>query len=145
MVHILKKGFPGGSAGKESTCTAGDLGLIPGLGRSPGEGKGYPLQYSGLKNSIDCKSQRVRHDWATELNWTDESEYESCSFLSDSLQPHGLYSPWNSPGQNIGVGSLCLLQGIYPTQRLNRGLPNCRRILYQLSHKGSPTVMIRPY
>ena len=39
-------GFPGGSAGKESTCNAGDLGLIPGLGRSPGEGRGYPLQYS---------------------------------------------------------------------------------------------------
>ena len=54
MVHILKKGFPGGSAGKESTCTAGDLGLIPGLGRSPGEGKGHPLQYSGLENSMDC-------------------------------------------------------------------------------------------
>ena len=47
-------GFPGGSAGKESTCNVGDLGSIPGLGRSPGEGKGYPLQYSGLKNSMDC-------------------------------------------------------------------------------------------
>ena len=43
-----------GSAGKESTCNAGDLGLIPGLGRSPGEGHGNPLQYSGLKNSMDC-------------------------------------------------------------------------------------------
>ena len=47
-------GFPDGSAGKESACNAGDLGLIPGLGRSPGEGKGYPLQYSGLENSMDC-------------------------------------------------------------------------------------------
>ena len=47
-------GFPGGSAGKESACNAGDLGSIPGLGRSPGEGKGYPLQYSGLENSMDC-------------------------------------------------------------------------------------------
>jgi len=46
-------GFPGGSAGKESACNAGDLSLIPGLGRSPGEGKGYPLQYSGLENSMD--------------------------------------------------------------------------------------------
>ena len=46
-------GIPCGSAGKESTCNAGDLALIPGLGRSPGEGKG-PLQYSGLENSIDC-------------------------------------------------------------------------------------------
>ena len=47
-------GFTCGSAGKESTCNAGDLGSIPGLGRSPGEGKGYPLQYSGLENSMDC-------------------------------------------------------------------------------------------
>ena len=47
-------GFPCGSTGKESACNAGDLGLIPGLRRSPGEGKGYPLQYSGLENSMDC-------------------------------------------------------------------------------------------
>ena len=47
-------GFPCGSAGKESACNVGDLGLVPGLGRSPGEGKGYPLQYSGLENSMDC-------------------------------------------------------------------------------------------
>ena len=44
---------PGSSAGKESACNVGDLGLIPGLGRSPGEGKGYPLQYSGLENAMD--------------------------------------------------------------------------------------------
>ena len=48
------KGLPCGSAGKESACNAGDLGSISGLGRSPGEGKGYPLQYSGLENSMDC-------------------------------------------------------------------------------------------
>ena len=47
-------GFPCGSAGKESACNAGDLGSIHGLGRSPGEGKGYPLQYSVLENSMDC-------------------------------------------------------------------------------------------
>ena len=59
-------GFPGGSAGKESACNAGDLGLIPGLGRSPGEGKDYSLQYSGLENSMDYMgSQRVGHDQAT--------------------------------------------------------------------------------
>ena len=63
---------------------------------------------------------------------------ESCSVTFDSLRPHGLYSPWNSPGQNTGVGSLSLLQGIYPTQGLNPGLPHCRWILYQLSHEGSP-------
>ena len=46
--------FPGGSAGKQPACNTGDLGSIPGSGRSPGEGKGYPLQYSGLENSMDC-------------------------------------------------------------------------------------------
>ena len=50
--ELLPCGFPCGSAGKETACSAGDLGLIPELGRSPGEGKGYPLQYSGLENSI---------------------------------------------------------------------------------------------
>ena len=58
--------------------------------------------------------------------------------MSDSLQPHGLYNPWNSPGQNTGVGSLSLLQGIFPTQGSNPGLPHCRQILHQVSHKGSP-------
>ena len=47
-------GFPGGSTGKESACNTGDLSSIPGLGRFPGEGKGYPLQYSGLEISMDC-------------------------------------------------------------------------------------------
>ena len=53
--HEIKRrlGFPCGAAGKESACNVGDLGLIPGLGRSPGERKGYPLQYSGLENSMD--------------------------------------------------------------------------------------------
>ena len=50
----LMMGSPCGSAGKESACNVGDLGSIPGLGRSPGEGKGYPLQYPGLENSMDC-------------------------------------------------------------------------------------------
>ena len=57
--------------------------------------------------------------------------------MSDSLRPRGLYSPWNSPDQNTGVGSLFLLQGLFPTQGLNSGLLHCRQILYQLSHKGS--------
>ena len=57
-----------------------------------------------------------------------ESESESCSVMSDCLQPHGLYSPWNSPGQNTGVGCLFLLQGILPTQRLNAGLLRWRQI-----------------
>ena len=57
--------FPGGSAGKKSTCSAGDLGSMSGLGKSPGEGNGYPLQYAGLENFMDCIVHgvaRVRQD-----------------------------------------------------------------------------------
>ena len=68
-------------------------------------------------------------------------EIESCSVMSDSLSPHRLYSPWNSPGRNNGVGTLSLLQGVFLTQRLNPGLPHGRRILYQLCHKGSPRIL----
>ena len=56
-------GFPGGSAGKESSYNARDMGPIPGLGRCPGEGKGYPLQYSGLENSMDCIVHGVAKSW----------------------------------------------------------------------------------
>ena len=59
---------------------------------------------------------------------------QSCLTLCD---PHGLYTPWNSPGQDTGVGRHSLLQGIFPTQESNPGLPHCRWILYQLSHKAS--------
>ena len=61
--YISIWGFPCGSAGKESACNVGDLGLIPVLGRSPGEGKGYPLQYSGLENSMDCTVHGVAKSW----------------------------------------------------------------------------------
>ena len=67
------------------------------------------------------------------LKWS-----ESCSVVSDSLWLHGLYSPLNFPGQNTGVGSLSLPQGIFPTQGSKTSLCHCRKILYQLSHKGSP-------
>ena len=69
------------------------------------------------------------------------TESESRSVMSDSLQPHGLCSPWNSLGQNTVVGSLSLLQGIFPTQISNPGLPHCRQILYKLSHKGNTTAL----
>ena len=61
--------------------------------------------------------------------------------MSDSLQPHGLYSSCNSAGQNTGVGSHSLLQGIFPTQGSNPGIPHCRWILYQLSHQRSPRIL----
>ena len=75
----------------------------------------------------------------TSTTW--ESGSESCSVVSDSLRSHGLYSPWNSPGQSTGVGSLSHLQGIFPTQGSNPGLLHYRWILYQLSHKGSPRIL----
>ena len=62
---------------------------------------------------------------------------ESRSVMSSSLQPHGLYSSWNSPGQNTGMDSRSLFQGIFPTQRSNAGFLHCRRILDQLSDQGS--------
>ena len=61
---------------------------------------------------------------------TGEGEDESCSVVSDSLRPHGLYSPWNSLDQNTGVGSLSLFQRIFPAQESNQDLLNCRQILY---------------
>ena len=63
MLDLDKTGFPGGSDGKESACIVGDLGWTPGLGRSPAEGKGYPLQYSGLENSRDCIVCGVTKSW----------------------------------------------------------------------------------
>ena len=90
--------------------------------------------------------------WWTKLNTLKKRKWPNCSFLysthfknenrsgmSDSLWPHELCSPWNSPGQNTGVGSLSLLQGIFPTQGSNPGLLHCRQIFYQLNHKGSPS------
>ena len=66
-------GFPSGAAGKESACNAGDLGLIPGLGRSPREWNRYPLQYSGLKNSMDC----IVHWDRQELDMTEQLSLHS--------------------------------------------------------------------
>ena len=66
MRIFIRMGFPGGSDGKESTCNAGDLGLIPELGRAPGEGKGYPLQYFGLESSMNC----IAHEDRKELDRT---------------------------------------------------------------------------
>ena len=65
-------GFPGGSDSKESTCNVRDLGSIPGLGRSPKEGNGYPLQYSGLENSMDRGAWRAVVHGVTESNMTEQ-------------------------------------------------------------------------
>ena len=82
---------------------------------------------------ISYTAGRLFTVWATREA---RSESESCSDLSGSLRLHGLYSPWDSPGQNTEVGSFSFLQGIFPTQGLKPVLLHCRQILYQLSHKG---------
>ena len=82
----------------------GDLGLFPGLGISPGKGKGYPPQYSGLENSMDCIVHGVPrgHKESDVTERLSLSVQFSHSVMSNSLQPQ-LYSSWNSPGQKTGV------------------------------------------
>ena len=84
---------------------------------------------------------KLSHNLAINCFFVFKNESESHSVMSDSLPPHGLCSPWNSPGQNTGVGSLFLLQGIFLTKGSKPGLPLCRQILYQLSHKGSTRIL----
>ena len=103
---------------------------------NPGNTLGTPV---GFKIKHRCLGLFLRDPDTTdpsEAKWS-----ESHSAVSHSLQPHGLYSPWDSLGQNTGVGSLSLLQAIFPTQGLNPGLRPCRRLLHQLSHKGSPRIL----
>ena len=95
------------------------------------------IYISPPKKDIQMANKHPRRfSTSSAMKWS-----ESRSVMSDSMRPHGLDSPWNSPGQNTGVGSCSLLQGIFPTQRLNSGFPHCRWILYQLSHKGSPRIL----
>jgi len=100
MVFVLyqlrwtKTGFPCGSTGKKSICNVGDLGSVPGLGRSPGEAKGYPLQYSGLENSIDCSPWCRKESDTTEwLSFSffqmDEDKYFSTYKAQDHFETAG--------------------------------------------------------
>ena len=89
IFSLLSKGFPFGSAGKESACNAEDLRSILGLGRSPGEGKGYPLQYSGLENSTDCTVQGA------------------CAQVFSSCREQGLLSNCNAFASHPGGFSWC--------------------------------------
>ena len=137
-------GFPSGTSGKEHTCQCRrrDMGLIPGSGRSPGGEHGNPLQYSCLKNLMD------RGTW-----WATIHRVTKSRTRLKQLSTHACGKPtiilktskgkdqvfilyelhWNS--QNTGVGSLSLLQEIFPTQGLNPGLLNCKWTLDQLSHR----------
>ena len=82
--------FPGGSAGKDSACNVGDLGSIPGLGRSPGEGKGYPFQYAGLENSTDCIVHGV------EKSWTQLSDFDFTSLAYPTISFDYFLIDWES-------------------------------------------------
>ena len=105
--------------------------------------EGLDSVFEGLQgvegNSVCWPSSEARSkDQQAQDTWRKVKWSESRSVVSHSLRPHRLYSPWNSPGQNTGVGRLSLLQGMFPTQGSNPGLSHCRQILYQLSQKGSP-------
>ena len=80
----MNVGFPGGSDGKESACHAGDLGSNPGLGRSPGEGKGPAFQYSDLENSMDCIVHWVAKSWTrlSDFHFQKNDSYLSLYFLN---------------------------------------------------------------
>ena len=93
MFKHSKLGFPCGSVGKESTSNVGDLGLIPALGRSPGEGKGYPLQYFGLENSMDC----IVHGVIKSQTWL--SDYKNYT-----------YTNYSSPEEEIIISALCWIR-----------------------------------
>ena len=86
-------------------------------------------------------SSKVTENWTLDSATHRSLWSEDCSVVSDSLWPHGIYSPWDSPGQNTGVGSLSLLQRIFPTQGSNAGPLHYSSILYQLNHKGSTRIL----
>ena len=90
-MRILRQ--PGGSDGKESACSARDPGSVPGLGRSPGEGNGYPLQYSGLENSMVAQTVKnppaMRQTWVQSLGWEDP--------LEDNIATHFSILAWRIP------------------------------------------------
>ena len=99
---------------------------------------GNPSQPCPCPNHLSCQPPpRGVFPWRDSVS----SESESHSVMSDSLQPLGVYSLWNSPGQNTGVGSLSFLWEIFLNQGSNPGLLHCGQILYQLSHQGSPRIV----
>ena len=143
-------GFLGDSVVENLSANAGYTGLIPDPGRSTCRGETRLMCH----NYWACAIEPGNHNsWARVLPLLKPACPRVCvpqqemvvkvAQLCPTLQPHGLYSPWNSPGQNNGVGSLSFLQGFFPTQGLNPGLPYCGWILYQLSHKGSPRKLER--
>ena len=146
-------GFSSGTSGKEYACQCR---RYEGCGFSPWVGKilwrrKWQLQHPCLENSTDGGAWWATVPGVAELDMAEATEHTQhvsvyvgnsdyilkVAQLCPTLRPHGLSSPWDSPGQNTGVGSLSLLQGVCPNQGSSPGPPHCRRILYQLSHQGS--------
>ena len=106
-----------------------------------------PLQCSCLENPMDRRAWRaIGHRVTrseTQMKWLSMHACVKVKVAQScpTGRPHGLYSPWNSPDQNTGMGSISLFQGIFLAQGSNPGLPHCRWILYQLSHKGSLRIL----
>ena len=99
--------------------------------------RGFILGGSKITADGDCSHEIKRHLLLGRKAMTNLVKWKLLNCIWFLVTQSTIYSLWNSPGQNTGVGSLSLLQGIFPTQGLNPGLPHCRRILYQLSHQGS--------
>ena len=107
----MPEGFPGGSVDKESACNAEDLGLIPGLGRSPGEGNSYPLQYSGLENSMDRAARRATVHGVTESEVT---ERLSLSLVIHSVNLCHIYNRMPELEVTMEVSTAAPLSGRSP-------------------------------
>ena len=145
-------GFPCSSTGKESACNSGDLGLIPGLERSPGEANGYPLQYSGLENPMDCIVYWVtkRHDWVTftltficiHIPWCFSGKESTCQCRKSGFSPcirkipgegNGNLFQYSCPGNPMDIGAW---QAIVPgvteelvlTSQLNNYMALCASV-----------------
>ena len=134
---LKMEGFPDSSAGKESACSAGDLGSIPGLGRSPGEGKGYPLQYSRLENSMDCmvhgvaKSRIRLSDFHFHFHFEDRERgpLDSGSWEVPQFTANRQFTAVSSLHQNRDISPMCTRNWLLPTvwMRLNKISPKASR------------------
>ena len=99
--------------------------------------KNPPQKYQ----KVNSATYKKNYTWWASGIYSRSVKSESPSVVSNYLWPHGLYSPWNSPGRNTGLGSLSLLHEMVPTQGSNPDVLHCTWILYQLSHKGSPRIL----
>ena len=134
-----------------------DMGSVPRLGRSPGGGQSNPLQYSCLENPMDrgawramvhrVAKSRIGLKWGSMQHTAGKKLNCTPSFPAKCLQGHLCMFRWatDSPVLSNPPPGLSFLQGIFPTQGSNPGLPHCRRILYQLSHQGSPSAFLSPH